>query len=129
MMYKSNTLALASFFCAWSLQAQSEPHQESKPLGSTPLPPTDKNPPAFDVSNMDKSVKPSDDFYTYANGGWLKKNPIPPEESRWGSFNMLIEKNNAALQVVAEKAAQEAAGSGVAAGCAKGGRLLRQRNG
>ena len=37
----------------------------------------DKNPPAFDVKNMDTSVKPQDDFYTYANGDWLKKTPDP----------------------------------------------------
>lgn len=65
-----------------------------------------ENPPAFDVQNMDTSVKPGDDFYTYANGGWLKKTPIPPEESRWGSFNQLIEKNTEALRVVAEKASK-----------------------
>ncbi|MBA2743510.1 MAG: M13 family peptidase, partial [Chthoniobacterales bacterium] len=72
----------------------------------TGKPQVDKNPPAFDLKNMDTSVKPSDDFYTYANGTWLKNNPIPPEESRWGSFNELIEKNNDALRVVAEKAAK-----------------------
>ncbi len=66
-----------------------------------------KNPPAFDLANMDKSVKPQDDFYTYANGTWLKKNPIPPEESRWGSFNILLEKNTAEMRTVAEKAAKE----------------------
>ncbi len=65
-----------------------------------------ENPPAFDVKNMDTSVKPEDDFYTYANGAWLKNNPIPPEESRWGSFNQLIEKNTEAMRVVAEKASK-----------------------
>ncbi len=65
---------------------------------------SDKNPPAFEVKNMDTSVKPQDDFYTYANGDWLKKTPIPPEESRWGSFNQLIEKNTEASRVAAEKA-------------------------
>ena len=69
-------------------------------------PKIDKNPPPFDIKNMDTSVKPSDDFFTYANGTWLKKTPIPPEESRWGSFNELIEKNNDALREVAEKAAK-----------------------
>ncbi len=70
-----------------------------------------KNAPAFDLKNMDTAVKPSEDFYTYANGSWLKNNPIPPEESRWGSFNELIEKNTAALKVAAEKAAAGNAGS------------------
>ncbi|MBA3883216.1 MAG: M13 family metallopeptidase [Chthoniobacterales bacterium] len=73
---------------------------------TTGKPQVDKNPPAFDLKNMETSVKPSEDFYTYANGTWLKKNPIPPEESRWGSFNELIEKNNDALRIVAEKAAE-----------------------
>jgi len=42
-----------------------------------------------DTRDMDTSVRPQDDFYHYANGGWLKKNPIPAHESRWGSFLML----------------------------------------
>ncbi len=80
---------------------------EANPAADTAgKPQIDKNPPAFDLKNMDTSVKPSEDFYTYANGTWLKNNPIPPEESRWGSFNELIEKNNDALRVVAEKAAK-----------------------
>jgi len=43
----------------------------------------------FDTKNIDKKVRPQDDFYHYANGGWLKKTKIPPEESRWGSFTIL----------------------------------------
>jgi putative endopeptidase len=43
----------------------------------------------FDPRNIDKSIRPQDDFYLYANGGWIKKNTIPPDESRWGSFTML----------------------------------------
>ena len=79
---------------------------ESAATKSTDKGEIDKNPPAFDVKNMDTSVKPEDDFYTYANGDWLKKTPIPPEESRWGSFNQLIEKNTEAMRVVAEKASK-----------------------
>jgi predicted metalloendopeptidase len=74
---------------------------------SVPVP-ADKNAPALDPKNMDTSVKPQDDFYLYANGGWLKNNPLPPEFSRWGSFNMLAEQNNDALKVVTEKAAAAA---------------------
>src|SRR5438874_8535808 len=70
-------------------------------------PPVPKEEPPFDTANMDPSVKPSDDFFLYANGGWIKRTPIPPEYSRWGSFNQLIEKNNDALHDVAERAAGE----------------------
>src|SRR5437660_7770897 len=75
--------------------------------------PEDKNPPPpFDTANMDTSVKPCDDFFLYANGGWIKRTPIPPEYSRWGSFNQLIEKNNDALHDVAERAAKETTATG-----------------
>jgi len=43
----------------------------------------------FDIKNINKTVRPQDDFYLYANGGWLKKNRIPADESRWGSFIIL----------------------------------------
>ena len=36
------------------------------------------------LSNMDTSVSPSEDFFLYANGGWIKKNPIPDDQSSWG---------------------------------------------
>ncbi len=87
--------------------------QSPPPIAPTPKaaaetgaqPKIDKNPPPLDPKNMDTSVKPGDDFYRYANGTWLKNNPVPPEYSRWGSFNELIEKNNDALHEIAEKAA------------------------
>src|SRR5262249_23626544 len=47
-----------------------------------------------------------DDFYQYANGGWLAKNPIPPEFSIWGGFVQLAERNRAILREILEKAAQ-----------------------
>lgn len=43
----------------------------------------------FDTRTIDRSVRPQDDFYRYANGGWLKRNRIPSAESRWGTFIML----------------------------------------
>ena len=43
-------------------------------------------------------------FFLYANGGWIKRTEIPPEYTRWGSFNELIEHNNDALHAIAEKA-------------------------
>jgi predicted metalloendopeptidase len=68
----------------------------------------DKNPPPLDVKNMDTSVKPGEDFYLYANGTWIKNNPVPPEFSRWAAFTQLGEKNNDALHEIAEKAASAA---------------------
>ncbi len=43
----------------------------------------------FDSNGIDTAVRPQDDFYRYANGNWMKKATIPPEESRWGSFSTL----------------------------------------
>src|SRR4030095_9304046 len=40
----------------------------------------------IDLTNMDRSVKPGDDFYRYVNGGWLAENHIPEDRSSWGSF-------------------------------------------
>jgi putative endopeptidase len=68
------------------------------------MPPADKNPPPLDPKNMDTSVKPGDDFYLYANGTWIKNNPVPPEYSRWAAFTQLAERNNDALHEIAEKA-------------------------
>jgi putative endopeptidase len=59
----------------------------------------------IDVSNMNLSVKPGDDFFEYANGAWLKTNPIPPSKTRWGSFNILAEESSEALHGLLEDAA------------------------
>src|SRR5256714_6125525 len=59
---------------------------------------------------MDASVKAADAFFLFANGGWIKRTEIPPEESRWGSFNQLIEHNNDSLHTIAEKAAMAKTG-------------------
>ena len=53
---------------------------------------------------MDQSVKPADDFFMYANGGWLKRTEIPAEHAAWGAANELAERNNDALRDVVEKA-------------------------
>src|SRR5947209_10526429 len=70
-------------------------------------PQVEKNPPPLDPKNMDTSVDPSKDFYLYANGGWIKRNPIPPEFARWGSFNELTEKNNDALHEICENVSKK----------------------
>jgi len=128
-MKKSLFLSLFSLSIVFALQAQTEPEKTpltgkspaaaKKPETSPPpvqssgtktgeastTPSDDSNAQPIDSSNMDTSVKPADDFFVYANGAWIKRTEIPPEYSRWGSFNQLIERNNDALHAIAEKAA------------------------
>ena len=63
----------------------------------------------IDQSNMDLTVKPGEDFYTYASGTWIKNNPVPLKETRWGSFNQLRDFNiNAVKTILAESANSKA---------------------
>ena len=86
---------------AFSLQAQTG----SPAKAAQSVSPANQNPPPLDSKNVDTSVKPGNDFYLYANGGWLKRNPVPPEYARWGSMEQLSEKNIDALHKITEKAA------------------------
>jgi putative endopeptidase len=68
----------------------------------------------IDTNNMDKSVKAGDNFFLYSNGGWMKNNPIPDEQSRWGSFNILQEETNKNLRNLVEDAAKTSGSKGTA---------------
>src|ERR1700709_1057043 len=54
----------------------------------------------FDKSGMDTTVKPGDNFFTYANGNWMKKTVIPASESGWGSFYTLYDDNEKNLHKI-----------------------------
>src|SRR5215468_3078664 len=96
-----SSLVIVALLSAVSLEAQTQsPAQPAQSVS-----PVTQNPPPLDPKNMDTSVKPQDDFYLYANGGWLKRNPVPPEYARWGSMEQLSEKNIDALHKITEKAA------------------------
>jgi putative endopeptidase len=62
----------------------------------------------IDPANLDTTCAPCKNFFQYANGGWLKRNSIPGDQPRWGSFNELQEQNYAALQDVLSEAAKNA---------------------
>ncbi len=60
----------------------------------------------FDVSGMDTTVSPGDNFFQYANGNWMKNTQIPASETGWGSFYILADENLQKLRTVLENAAQ-----------------------
>ncbi len=74
-----------------ALLAQSVP--PSPPTAAPAAPPASDRPTygtfGFDAAGMDRSVKPGDDFYAYANGTWAKNTAIPADESNYGAFNVL----------------------------------------
>ena len=61
----------------------------------------------FNPADLDRSVKPCEDFYDFAVGGWKKANPIPAAYSRWGSFNILREHNEEVLRTILDEAAKD----------------------
>ncbi len=74
---------------------------------STPQPTTElPYSPSLDLSSMDTSVQACDDFYHYTCGGWIKKNPIPPDQSAWEVYSKLEYDNQQLLWGLLQQASQ-----------------------
>lgn len=94
-------IKLKSYFAALGIIAASYSAQAQSPAKF------------IDPANMDLTVKPGDDFYKYASGTWIKNNPVPAKETRWGSFNALRDFNiNAVKGLVEDAAADKSAPAG-----------------
>jgi len=95
--------ALAGLVLATTAAAQHD--HGSAPVSAAP--PAAATVHGIDPADMDTNGKPCEDFYQYADGGWLKKNPIPPEYPSWGTFNELAERNREAQRKILERLAKE----------------------
>ena len=76
MMFKYTSLLTLSFVSFLSLaNAQQSPSERYEP--------------ALDVTSMDRSADPCVDFFAYSCGGWIKRNPIPPDQSSWDTYSKM----------------------------------------
>src|SRR5216683_7767292 len=72
------------------------------PLSAQNAPPPAQ--PVLDLSAMDETIDPCVDFYTYSCGGWMKNNPIPPDQSSWSAYGKLQDENFGRLRGILEAA-------------------------
>ncbi len=62
----------------------------------------------INLSDLDTTVVPAQDFFQYANGGWINAHPIPDDQVRWGSFSILNEDNKKHIREIVEEVSKKA---------------------
>src|SRR5215469_11382509 len=60
--------------------------------------------PVLDLTAMDRTIDPCADFFHYACGGWIKNNPIPPDQSSWDLYSKMEDENKEKLRGILEAA-------------------------
>ena len=65
-----------------------------------------KHEPVLDLNSMDRSIDPCVDFFAYSCGGWIKNNPIPPDQSSWTTYSKMEDENRERLRGILEAAAK-----------------------
>ena len=100
-MKKLLVIALVASFAGLAGAADTVPKDDYK-----------TNARGLDKRNMDSSVSPCEDFYQYANGSWLARNPIPADQSSWGISSEMRERNYELLRDILEEAAAADAPAG-----------------
>ena len=107
-------LAIAASFigCAKPAMLPAAPAAVVPPIAvNVPNAPPTAPSSALIKPNFDAAVKPCTDFYSHANGGWLATNPVPSDQTSWGSFNILADRINLDLRSILEAAAANKAAS------------------
>ena len=107
---RRSALTLALLSClTLSLSACGDSAPAQAPQAAAPVAPAAPAPRlgsfGFDAEGMDRSIVPGEDFYGYANGGWMKKTGIPADRSRFGSFNLIADATQADTRAILEGAA------------------------
>ncbi len=93
-------LALAGIFFLQSCSSKTVTNNGEKPTKEN-IPTENTKEEGLNLSYMDTSVRPQDDFFSFVNGGWMKTAQIPSDKSSWGSFNALREDvDNASLDIL-----------------------------
>jgi putative endopeptidase len=99
----SHALKFAAFAAALTL---------ASPAAAQPAPSlANTHAAGLDLAGMDSKVKPGDDFFAFANGGWVAETEIPPDRSSWGTSGQLVELTTARVQDLIKSAAGAPAGT------------------
>ena len=138
---KNNVLLLGALLVWATLSLAQEPPKPAAPLtAQSPttarrIPPSagSRRPlyelpytPGLDLAAMDKAADPCVDFYQYTCGGWMKSNPIPPDQAAWNVYGKLQDENEQFLWGILRRPRSPAAALG---GAARNRRLLRRLHG
>ena len=113
-MLKSSLLNRAALLAALGLaagaaQAQTKVKTKSNGVKTKTTVPaaTGQSGVGITLANLDRTVQPCDDFYRFANGNWMKNNPIPASETGWGGFNQLRNRNRDVARGIWDKVAAD----------------------
>jgi putative endopeptidase len=110
------SIAVSTVLVAGLGACNAPPSQAPKATDAKPAPAASTKPMlgsfGFDTAGMDRSVKPGDDFYMYANGGWMKSTEIPPDRSSFNSFTRISLDTEKQVRELVEGAAKDKGANG-----------------